>query len=83
MLLYGRGYFVHASLEARVDMGLNKAAGINDGYYCVAFDKEDPRKNMIQYNGPPGEMQNLIFGERKLLLLNKTRFFDETNQIFC
>jgi hypothetical protein len=29
--LKGRGYFVHGSLEAKVDIGLNTASGINEG----------------------------------------------------
>ncbi len=34
----GRGYTVYANLEAKVDIGLNSASGINDGYVIISFD---------------------------------------------
>jgi hypothetical protein len=38
VLLKGRGYTLYANLEAKVDMGLNSANGINDGYVNISFD---------------------------------------------
>lgn len=29
LLMIGRGYFIHANLEAKVEFGLNNASGIN------------------------------------------------------
>ena len=34
----GRGYTVHGSFEAKVQMGINSASGINDGFNYITFD---------------------------------------------
>jgi hypothetical protein len=62
---------------------LNSASGINEGIYKVAFHDNDPYKNVISFNGPPGELSGVVYGVRQLTLNSKTRYFDEENQIYC
>lgn len=38
VLFKGRGYTVYGNLQAKVDMGLNSASGINDGIIKISFD---------------------------------------------
>ena len=51
--------------------------------YKVAFHDTDPYKNVISFNGPPGELSGVVYGLRQLTLNSKTRYFDEVNQLFC
>lgn len=38
VLFKGRGFTVYGNLEAKVDMGLNSASGINEGIINISFD---------------------------------------------
>ena len=54
VLLKGRGYTVYANLEAKVDMGINSASGINDGNVNVSFSENSFDSNVIKFTSPPG-----------------------------
>jgi hypothetical protein len=51
LYMLGRGYRVYGSLEAKVEMGLNTAAGINEGFNNIEFEKF---KGKIRFTSPPG-----------------------------
>ncbi len=38
ILLVGRGYRVHANIEAKVYIHLNSGDGVNEGFYHIEFD---------------------------------------------
>ncbi len=46
----GRGYKVHASLEAKVYLHLNSGDGVNEGYYSIVFDDG----HVIRFQTAPG-----------------------------
>ena len=42
VFLKGRGYYAYGNFEAKVQMGINSASGINDGFMNVAFSNDNP-----------------------------------------
>lgn len=69
----GRGYTVYGSFEAKVQMGINSASGINEGFNHIKFDGFP---GTIKCNGPPGQISGLVYGERKLTLVKKSYIID-------
>lgn len=49
----------------------------------VSFHSEDLKKERIVYNGPPGELSGLIYGDRKMSIIKKSYYFDPENLIHC
>ena len=39
--MVGRGYKVSANIEAKVELGLNSANGLNDGCYHITFNSKN------------------------------------------
>ena len=50
LFMRGRGYKVFGNFEAKVEMGMNSASGINDGFNNIVFDDG----TVIKLNSPPG-----------------------------
>jgi len=48
--MLGRGYKIYGGIEAKVNLHLNSADGLNEGFYNVLFD--DGQK--ITFTGPAG-----------------------------
>ncbi len=48
--MIGRGYRIYGGIEAKVNLHLNSADGLNEGIYNIEFD--DGQK--ISYTGPAG-----------------------------
>lgn len=51
LLMIGRGYRVHGNFEAKIEMGLNSASGLNDGYNNIDFASDG---STVRFNTPPG-----------------------------
>lgn len=79
ILLVGRGYKVHASLESKVFIHLNSADGVNEGFYNIEF--EDGGK--IVFQTCPGEFSGLNYGDRLFHYIGKTFIIDSKNKLFC
>jgi hypothetical protein len=80
MLVMGRGYRVHGSFEAKVEMGMNYASGINDGISHIEFSATHSK---VEFTTPPGEMHGIVVGDRKLALAQKSYYMDEENRLLC
>lgn len=80
--MVGRDYFISANLEAKVELGLNSASGSNAGEYRIAFNKSDPTKNIVTFTSPAGELSGVVYGDRRLNLVNKNRYYDAENNLF-
>ena len=66
-----------------MEMGINGASGINDGFLSVSFDESDLKKDRIRFNIPPGQMSGLVYGDRKLSLVKQSVYVDEKNSLVC
>lgn len=51
---------------------MNTASGINDGFNHIEFEDGC----LVKFNTPPGEMQGIIIGDRKLTLTKKSYYID-------
>lgn len=51
LYMVGRGFTLHGNFEAKVEMGVNSASGINDGFNHLSFNDYP---GVIKFNGPPG-----------------------------
>lgn len=78
--MIGRGYRVYGNFEMKVELGMNYASGINEGYSYVEFVRDNVK---LKFNTPPGEMHGIIMGERKLALAKKSYYIDEGNRLMC
>ena len=79
----GRGFVLYGSLEAKVEMSLNSASGINDGELHVSFNLDNYAMDQVMYTAPPGELAGLVYGDRKMSLIKKSYYFDPENLIHC
>ena len=79
----GRDYWLQAQLEATIEFGLNKASGINKGFYRVSLHPNNYNQRVVMFQTPPGELSGVVYGQRKLTLHGKTRFYDQEEGLFC
>ncbi len=54
-----------------MDISINSGTGTNEGIFTVEFD--NGRK--FHYTTAGGEISGLTYGERRLLLVGKSRYF--------
>ncbi len=77
--MYGRGYRIHATLEATANIHLNSADGINIGWYRIVFDDGQE----ICFQTPPAEFSGFAIGDRKFYFTKKGYYFDMNNNLFA
>ena len=65
----GRGYTVSGTVEAKMDLSINSGTGINEGIFTIKFDNG----RTFYYTTPPGELNGLTYGERKLVFVDKSK----------
>lgn len=78
LLMYGRGYKIHASLEATVNIHINTADGINKGWYHIVFDDGQ----QVCFQTPPAEFNGFAIGDRKFNYTKKGYYFDMANNLY-
>jgi hypothetical protein len=78
--MYGRGYRISGSLEAKVQLKLmsNSAAGYNAGELRVQFRNGDYR---VKFGS--GELSGLITGDRKLNMTGKIVIYEQEQGLLC
>ncbi len=77
--MIGRGYKIFGAIEAKVNIHLNSADGVNEGFYHVEYD--DGQK--ISFTGPAGEMSNTTMGgNRQFNFLGKGCYYDMKNKLY-
>ena len=77
--MIGRGYKLFGNNKAKVNLHMNSADGINEGFYYIQFEDG----HLIGFTTPPGEVSNTTMGgNRKFNLLGKGCYFDEKNKLY-
>ena len=78
--MIGRGYRLYGSILAKVNLHVNSADGLNQGFYYIEFDDGQ----LIGFTTPPGEVSNTTMGgNRKFNFLGKGYYFDVKNQLYA
>lgn len=77
--MIGRGYKIFGAIEAKVNLHINSADGVNEGFYHVEY--EDGQK--ISFTGPAGEVSNTTMGgNRQFNYLGKGFYYDSKNKLY-
>ena len=54
-----------------MDISINSGTGINEGIFTIKFENG----RTFHFTTPPGELSGLTYGERKLCMVDKSKYF--------